>query len=274
MGKIHELMECIETVMDEEKWSAKVNIGNVDCVIDERALSGYSIRKLFDFLVKSVQDGDTKTVMMWHDELKEKGADMHLVDIAIRTGKLPGAVKRMKEDVDEAKNGEYTVSLSGSKSFKAGAATIKKVARSGFKVSQGAISGMLMRWPSAMPHEDSKINIVKAQPPRDGEQVLIATLSEDVDGINEEKKVNHAQISKAAKKVTDNAVWDREMAKFGLDPTQWNTGFDAFVFPIIVATLKGNGVAVDNPSMQTAKSMLMMILKSLKGGKDAEDSEE
>jgi len=178
--------------------------------------------------------------------------------------KLSAMISKEEDvDLEEASKGEYVVKLSGSKAFKKGEAEIKRFDRSGFKVVQGGVSGKLTRWPSAMPHEDSMIKIVKVHSPDDGEQVLIATLAEDLD---EAKKVTYAQISKAAKRVTDNAVWDKEMKKLGLDPDKWNTGFDAFVLPIIVATVNGQGVEVDNTAMQSAKQMLKTILKSLSGG--------
>lgn len=59
-------------------------------------VTGHSIRKLFDILLKAVKRGDGKDITMWHDELKAKGADMHLVDLVIRTGKFPAMVKRLK----------------------------------------------------------------------------------------------------------------------------------------------------------------------------------
>jgi len=255
MGKLNSLMEGIERVVDEEKWSAKVktkwsppegffkqDAGKIasglmsaskdgaqamerlnfyinragdnlsaedkarledakkklsamkedEDLEEARAVTGYSVRKLFDLLLKASKEGNGKMITMYHDELKAKGADMHAVDLVIRTNKLPGIVKQMKEDVGD---------------------------------------------------------------------------------IDEAKKVTYAQISKAAKKVTDSAVWDREMAKLGLDPEKWNAGFDAFVLPIIVATVNGQGVDVDNTAMQSAKQMLKTILKSLSSGKDVETEE-
>ena len=57
--------------------------------------SGYSIEQLYNILKRTVNKGTAKEITIMHDELKAKGADMHIVDLIIRTGKLPKSVKNI-----------------------------------------------------------------------------------------------------------------------------------------------------------------------------------
>ena len=87
--------KAAETVQRAIKKAAPKN-----WLAEARGLTGYSVRELFDLLLRAVNENNGKMITAWHDELKAKGADMHAVDLVIRTGKLPGIVKRMKEDVE------------------------------------------------------------------------------------------------------------------------------------------------------------------------------
>jgi len=67
-----------------------------DVELDEAGVTGYSIMQLYNILARTVKKGTVKEIEMIHNELKAKGADMHLVDLIIRSGgKLPGRVKKI-----------------------------------------------------------------------------------------------------------------------------------------------------------------------------------
>ena len=180
MGKLNSLMEGIERVVNEEKWSADVKTK----WSPPEGFFKQDAGKIASGLMSASKDG-AQAMERLNFYINRAGANLSSEDKA----RLEDAKKKLsamiskEEDVDleEASKGEYVVKLSGSKAFKKGEAEIKRFDRSGFKVVQGGVSGKLTRWPSAMPHEDSMIKIVKVHSPDDGEQVLIATLAEDLD---------------------------------------------------------------------------------------------
>jgi hypothetical protein len=106
---------------------------------------------------------------------------------------------------------------------------------------------------------------------------------EDVDEIEEAKKVTYARISKAAQKVVKADLWVRELVKLGLDKDDMNRmgvidpgTMAPYISPIIVGILLGRGVPVDSGAKQQARAVLTGILAALKstGGYEAGESVE
>ena len=100
----------------------------------------------------------------------------------------------------------------------------------------------------------------------EGIEAAITSRKEDVGEMSEGKKTTHLQISKAAKMVVNEAKWNKELQKLGIDTSAWDEGYiSSYVFPILVAIVKGQGGDVDAAAMASAKGMLKAILKSLVG---------
>jgi|GEM_PF-6141623 len=89
------------------------------------------------------------------------------------------------------------------------------------------------------------------------------------------KAVGINKILKAAKMVTNEAKWNKELMKLGLDPNNWSEGvLYSFITPIITAFIIGQGGTVDHASLISAKQMLTAVLKSLKSGGAAGPADE
>lgn len=55
--------------------------------------TGYEREELWRFYMRALQSGDTDESLDWYEELKSDGEDEHLLDVAMSTDKLPGAIR-------------------------------------------------------------------------------------------------------------------------------------------------------------------------------------